>query len=87
MSYRSELIQVAAVAVAAIQNLDTGIDFSNDGEDWVRLREILKEIEQERENQILKWGPQNHTPEKWLVILMEEVGEAAKDVLEKNFQS
>lgn len=30
-----------------------------------------------------KWGPQrNHTQEKWLAILTEEVGEVAKAILE-----
>jgi len=32
--------------------------------------------------QDLKWGEQNHDPSKWMAILMEEVGEAAKEGLE-----
>jgi len=37
----------------------------------------------ERDRQDGKWGEQNHSPEKWIVILIEECGEAAKAILEK----
>jgi len=37
---------------------------------------ILLEIVAERERQLEKWGPQEHSVDRWLVILMEEVGEA-----------
>ena len=39
---------------------------------------IYDEIKQERRNQNIKWGEQNHYPTYWMVILMEEVGEAAQ---------
>ena len=45
-----------------------------------RLRPILDE----RKRQDKKWGVQNHGPMTWLAILTEEVGEAAKAVLEGN---
>lgn len=45
-------------------------------------RNIFGIIEDERRRQDRKWGEQNHQPEKWICILMEEVGEAAKAVLE-----
>jgi len=41
-----------------------------------------EQIQTERARQDQKWGLQEHRPEKWMVILMEEVGEAAKAVLE-----
>ena len=41
-------------------------------------------IQIERNNQIEKWGEQRHTDEKWLTIILEELGEAAKAVLEEN---
>jgi len=41
-------------------------------------------IQHEVDFQKEKWGTQNHHPEKWMVILMEEVGEASKAVLEAN---
>ena len=41
-------------------------------------------IQIERDAQDEKWGEQHHSDEKWLTILMEEVGEAAKAVLEEN---
>lgn len=43
---------------------------------------VAEGIQQERDRQNEKWGPQNHNPMKWLTILMEEVGEAAKEILE-----
>jgi hypothetical protein len=43
---------------------------------------ILGEIIGERYNQDETWGVQNHLPEKWNNILMEEVGEASKAALE-----
>ncbi|MGI0011926.1 MAG: hypothetical protein ACREBU_00570 [Nitrososphaera sp.] len=76
MTYRSELIQVAAVAVAAIQTYDLGRTGLNEAG-------ILAEVREERKRQESKWGPQTHAPIKWLAILMEEVGEAAKDALER----
>lgn len=41
-------------------------------------------IQMEREAQIAKWGHQEHSDEKWGMILLEEAGEVAKAVLEKN---
>ena len=78
MSYREELIQVAAVAVAALTNLHSGTTADMD-----MSREHLKEIETERLRQEAKWGPQNHSPEKWFTILGEEVGEVANAILEQ----
>ena len=42
----------------------------------------LNLIRQERVNQDWKWGEQNHDPLYWMSILMEEVGEAAKALIE-----
>ena len=41
-------------------------------------------IKAERERQDAKWGEQNHGDFKWLSILVEEVGEVAKAILEDN---
>ena len=41
-------------------------------------------IQIERDHQIQKWGDQRHSDEKWLAIILEELGEAAKAVLEKD---
>ena len=86
MSYRSELIQVAAVAVAAIQNLDAGSTAIETSYELDKSCAIASEVLGERERQEKKWGPQRHHPEKWMVILMEEVGEAAEAVLEDNLK-
>lgn len=48
-------------------------------EEFVRtLSEVLKERLRQEE----KWGQQDHHPERWLSILIEEVGEAARSILE-----
>ena len=41
-------------------------------------------IQMEREDQYEKWGSQDHSDEKWLAILLEELGEAAEAVLDEN---
>ncbi len=41
----------------------------------------------ERSMQDAKWGVQNHAPEWWLAILMEEVGELAQAILETHFDN
>lgn len=41
-------------------------------------------IQRERNAQDEKWGEQQHSDEMWLTILLEEIGEAAKAVLEEN---
>lgn len=43
---------------------------------------VYQEMRNERKRQDEKWGKQNHVLDRWLVILQEEVGEAAKAVLE-----
>ncbi len=43
---------------------------------------ILKEIKNERYLQDKKWGEQNHIQPYWMIILMEEIGEASKEILE-----
>ena len=42
----------------------------------------LGALQAERDRQDVKWGEQNHTPLKWLAILMEEVGELSTEMLE-----
>ena len=41
-------------------------------------------IQIERNAQDAKWSEQRHSDEKWLAIILEELGEAAKAVLENN---
>jgi NTP pyrophosphatase (non-canonical NTP hydrolase) len=47
---------------------------------------VLGEVWAERQRQDEKWGQQNHGYFKWTTILAEEVGEAAKDALEGEYQ-
>lgn len=48
------------------------------------MSDPLRDIMEERSRQDAKWGEQNHSPLKWMLILMEEVGEASKAILERN---
>lgn len=43
---------------------------------------VMGQIKQERERQNEKWGDQDHTDEMWLAILIEEVGEVAKELVQ-----
>jgi hypothetical protein len=88
MNYRSELIQVAAVTVAMIQDFDHGSTQGGPKElfhgwDWSDEAEfiLMDGVMAERVRQEEKWGAQHHAPEMWLAILMEEVGEAAQAYL------
>jgi len=47
-------------------------------------RAIISLLIQERERQTEKWGEQNHDPAYWMGVLMEEVGEVAKAMIENN---
>lgn len=47
--------------------------------------EVLDHVAAERERQDEKWGEQNHLDWVWNAILMEEVGEAAEEVLTTAF--
>ena len=47
--------------------------------------QILDEIVHERYLQTQKWGEQNHIPSVWTDILVEEVGEVSRAILETVF--
>jgi hypothetical protein len=49
------------------------------------METILNEIKEERARQNKKWGEQNHSVIEWQGILMEEVGEAAKEAVDYHF--
>lgn len=86
MSLREELVQVAAVAVAIITDLDTGKTSTDSAWDrtFTGLREqrVFVDVMKERQFQDLKWGMQHHPIAEWLVILGEEYGEACKSALD-----
>jgi NTP pyrophosphatase (non-canonical NTP hydrolase) len=42
---------------------------------------VLHDVACERARQNAKWGERSYSPECWLAVLMEEVGEAAQEVL------
>ncbi len=77
MTLRDELIQVAAVACAIVEDIDYGMAQHHlEHHGW----SVIIDVRSERERQDEKWGPQHHTSVEWLMILLEEVGEAAKAV-------
>lgn len=45
---------------------------------------VLNEVAVERARQDVKWGEQNHAPQKWLVILGEEFGESCRGSCERD---
>lgn len=47
---------------------------------------ILDEIRRERSRQDAKWGPQNHDPVLWHLILAEEFGEVGMALNEWHFR-
>lgn len=47
-------------------------------DEWEREREIVSDIVMERRAQDAKWGQQNHGPDRWMNILMEEIGEISR---------
>ena len=48
--------------------------------------EIYDLIDAERYRQYEKWGNQRHDMTGWMLILMEEVGELSREVLEDHFK-
>ena len=76
--YIAELIQVAGVAVAAIQDYYEGEADARSP----KCTEVLLMVLSERIRQDEKWGCQHHTRGDWLAILVEEVGEVAQAILE-----
>jgi len=48
---------------------------------------LFKSILLENENQILKWGIQDHTPAEWLMFLTEEHGELAEAIAEWQYRN
>lgn len=79
MSLRDELIQVAAVAVAVVEDLDYGAADSCQPhpEGGFSQDRVFTDVMEERMRQDEKWGPRHLDPDTWLAILAEEVGEVA----------
>lgn len=48
--------------------------------------DVLSEVNKERIEQDRKWGEQNHDLTVWMTVLMEEVGEAAAEILHSREQ-
>ncbi len=48
------------------------------------FKTIMEKVLDERIRQLKKWGEQDHRPEWWMNILLEEIGEASKALLERD---
>lgn len=76
---RQELLTVAASAVLWLTNLTDGPNLTH------RWRVIFDEIDHERAEQDLKFGPvhdQQQSASAWAAVLLEEAGEVAREVLQ-----
>jgi len=81
MSLRDELVQVAAVALAVVRELDTG---STEMPDKRYYCQEMIDVFSERHRQERKWGTRTDTPiAEWVTILGEEFGEVCKAALEE----
>ena len=56
----------------------------NENESWFDKRAI-RDVLRERRRQNEGWGEQNHDPQTWLSVLVEEVGEMAKEANDLHF--
>ena len=82
---REELIQVAAVAIAIVQDIDTGSAKVGLGDLDGDLDEVMYQVKWERKQQNAKWGAQHHTIPEWLMILGEEYGEACQAAVDAHW--
>lgn len=83
-AYRKELIEIAAVAISAIEDLDYGEADHRRFLGWhdpYTENPAFRDVWEERIRQDSKWGPQTHDPRAWLTILGEEFGEACQAAL------
>ena len=76
---RAELIQVAAVAVAIVTDLDQGDTMMQTHQ----IGRAIQDVVRERLVQEQKWGTQHHSIAEWLAILGEEYGEACRSALDE----
>ena len=58
------------------------IDRCLENDNW-----IIKKVQNENSNQLLKWGVQNHTSFEWLTYTAEELGSLAKAIGEYEYRN
>lgn len=78
-----ELVQVAAVAVAIMEDDEFGqCDAQrHNPNEWTQLEEIVERIGVERIRQDEQWGARHLTKLEWAMILAEEIGEWANEMM------
>lgn len=85
--YVNELIQTAAVAVAAAEDAIQGTTAwkGHPQPETMITRRILDMVENERRRQDEQWGyARHHHPTVWMTVLGEEYGEACQAALDQH---
>lgn len=85
MTYREELIQVAAVALAMAQMDEIGTTSRDDPDEVQAEKDLLQEIQIERQAQELQWGTRrkdSYSRSEFYTVLGEEFGEVGRAILE-----
>jgi len=85
---KAELIQVAAVATASLENMLYGQAAFEARVGSIQLQgeEVLDLVADERASQDVKWGEQRHSRLEWAMILAEEIGEWAEEVFKGSLE-
>ncbi len=83
-NYVEELIQVAAVAIAAVQAHETNsTGLTGEGSWFNKYGERIYAERLRQEALRVKHGWNERSPRYFAVVLMEEIGESAKAILEE----
>lgn len=82
----AELIQVMAVACASIENMRYGQASAEawTPDDTMQGFAVLDHVFNERVAQDAKWGEQGHSRIEWAMILAEEIGEWAAELVDES---
>lgn len=86
-SSSEEQAKLIVQPVVVVNGQSARIDLEADAADSAGLRTAIDAVMSERARQDAKWGEQNHEPQLWMGILMEEVGELAQAVNETVFDN
>lgn len=54
---------------------------------FLKLKALIRSLETENENQIVKWGVQTHSIFEWLAYTTEELGSLSKAISEYEYRN
>lgn len=86
-SSAEEQVSLMVQPAVVVNEQSAQIVLNSDAADSAGLRSAIAAVMSERTKQDGKWGEQNHQPQFWMGILMEEVGELAQAVNETVFNN